>query len=259
MTENDAFKGSLKVLDLFEEGRKFTLDLLKENERLRLVIAGLRNEDHDAGVPAAAPDAGELKERIKLLEEENAQLKTKIGKLERKFTEAEAENREFAERYSQVERQNSDLVSLYVAGYSLHSTVKRDDVLQTIKEIVINMIGSEHFGLFDYDEETKKLVLIEQMGMEGDPGVVVAHVDHPAGKALASGETYIAPKQDVSLKRNPPAACVPFKVNEKVTGMLIIEELLVQKPGFLSVDFELFKVLSTQGAAALQLSNKMGN
>ena len=54
MTENDAFKGSLKVLDLFEEGRKFTLDLLKENERLRLVIAGLRNEDHDAGVPAAA-------------------------------------------------------------------------------------------------------------------------------------------------------------------------------------------------------------
>ena len=47
MTDKPARDSSMRILELFEEGRKFTEDLLRENERLRAANAQARAELRD--------------------------------------------------------------------------------------------------------------------------------------------------------------------------------------------------------------------
>ena len=82
---------------------------------------------------------------ITQLEEENRILKER-------YKEVEAENRDFASRYVEVEEENNNLANLYVASYQLHSTLDFKEVVRTILEIVINLVGSDQFAIFDYSQ-----------------------------------------------------------------------------------------------------------
>ena len=72
MTHKNTINSSLKVLKLFEEGKKLTEDLLKENERLRYSLAALRNEKKDLEKKYITVNIPHLQERVRLLEDEIA-------------------------------------------------------------------------------------------------------------------------------------------------------------------------------------------
>ncbi len=58
-----------------------------------------------------------------------------------------------------------------------------------------------------------------------------------------------APEREKDL-----TACIPLKVDGKVTGALALFRLLPQKQGFEAVDHELFDLLATHAATALHAS-----
>ena len=62
-------------------------------------------------------------------------------------------------RFAEVEQLNSNLANLYVASYRLHGSLARADVLSTLQEIVINIIGSEKFAVFEWDDGTPRVTL----------------------------------------------------------------------------------------------------
>src|SRR5207253_3021793 len=64
----------------------------------------------------------------------------------------EEESRSFSARYVEVEQQNTNLANLYVASYQLHGTLDRDRIIEALKEIVINLIGSEELAIFEVRE-----------------------------------------------------------------------------------------------------------
>src|SRR5436305_15297784 len=70
----------------------------------------------------------------------------------------EEESRNYSARYVEVEQQNTNLANLYVASYQLHGTLQRDRVLGALKEIVINLIGSEELVIWEVDRELGALV-----------------------------------------------------------------------------------------------------
>jgi len=105
-----------KVLQLFEQGKQFTEELLQENEKLRRIITGLRAEKQDLEGQYVKVDGPRMREKIELLESELRLLREENEDLKGQFVSVEDENREFADRYVEVERQNSDLVHLYVAS-----------------------------------------------------------------------------------------------------------------------------------------------
>jgi GAF domain-containing protein len=69
---------------------------------------------------------------------------------------------------------------------------------------------------------------------------------------FTSGESQIEEKGDPS-KGGPdrPAAVIPLVVDERVVGVIAIFSTLAQKTRFDAVDFELFRLLGQQAAAAL--------
>jgi len=256
MTDRNPRDSASRVLELFEEGRKFTEDLLKENERLRSAVVQARNEVSDMQNQYIKVEVVHIQRRLASMEEEMQSLRAENAKLKSQFHLVEDENREFADRYVQVERQNSDLVSLYVASQRLHSTLNYDEVVTIVKEIVINLVGSEDFAIYVVDAPAARLVLVGQEGMEGvaEPSVVVG--TGALGQCVQSGQPFVLADGGPVHELGPePIACIPLKVGDDVVGVIAIHTLLGQKQGFRAVDLEMFELLGAHAATALYSSS----
>ncbi|HKS25986.1 MAG TPA: GAF domain-containing protein [Thermoanaerobaculia bacterium] len=234
-----------KFLELFNKGKEFTEELLRENQRLRYRLASLETEQGGA----SAEEVQRLRAEIQQLTDENR-------RIQERFREVEEENKDFANRYIEIEEQNNNLANLYVASYQLHSTLDFKEVIQIVQEIVINLIGAEAFAILLLDEKTNDLRAI---ACEGED--VVAGIENLSarlgegilGGVAKTGESYYI-NQDVEGGRitlEKPLAAVPLKIKEHVIGLIAIYKLLQQKDSFSAVDYELFSLLAAHAATAI--------
>lgn len=231
-----------KFLEIFNKGKEFTEELLRENQRLRYRVAELETEQ--SGL--TAEELERLREQVKQLAEENK-------RMEERFREVEKENRDFASRYHEIEEQNNNLANLYVASYQLHSTLDFKEVIQIVQEIVINLIGAESFAILLLDEETRELRTIAYDGeMPGLESISVRSGDGVIGWVAMSGESYYVDdveNAEVTLQR--PLAVVPLRIKHQVIGLIVVYRLLQQKDAFTAVDYELFSLLAAHAATAI--------
>ena len=234
-----------KFLELFNKGKEFTEELLRENQRLRYRLAAIETEQGDA----TAEEIQRLRAEIQQLTEENR-------RIQERFREVEEENKDFANRYIEIEEQNNNLANLYVASYQLHSTLDFKEVIQIVQEIVINLIGAEAFAILLLDEKTNDLRAIACEGEDVVSGIenLSARLgDGILGGVAKTGESYYI-NQDVEGGRvtlEKPLAAVPLKIKEHVIGLIAIYKLLQQKDSFSAVDYELFSLLAAHAATAI--------
>jgi len=242
MTEEKAEK----FLELFNKGKEFTEELLRENQRLRYRLASLET----GTTPGFDEEVQRLRAEVQQLTEENR-------RIAQRYKEVEEENKDFASRYIEVEEQNNNLANLYVASYQLHSTLDFREVIQIVQEIVINLIGAESFAILLLDEKTNELKTIASEGEDVMPGIETISTrlgDGVLGSVAKTGESYYI-NQDledggrVTLER--PLAAVPLKIKEHVIGLVVIYKLLQQKDSFSAVDYELFSLLAAHAATAI--------
>jgi nitrate/nitrite-specific signal transduction histidine kinase len=235
-----------KFLEIFNKGREFTEELLRENQRLRYRVAELETEQ--SGL--TAEELQRLRDQIKHLAEENK-------RMQKRFAEVEEENRDFASRYMEIEEQNNNLANLYVASYQLHSTLDFREVIQIVQEIVINLIGAEAFAILLMDEKTNELRTIADEGDDVMPGLSRISLklgEGILGQVAQTGESYYVNRDaaegaEVTLQN--PLAAVPLKIKDHVIGLIVIYKLLQQKDAFTAVDYELFSLLAAHAATAI--------
>ncbi|HLG13764.1 MAG TPA: GAF domain-containing protein [Blastocatellia bacterium] len=241
------FSKSEELLEMFRKGRAFTEELMYENERLRYRIVQLEKEKMDL--------SGTLMREVERLRLENSQMAQKLDFLDGRYQEIEAENKDFAQRYVEVEEQNESLANLYVASYRLHSTLDPLEVVECIKEILVNMVGTEEFGLYVVDEESSELVLA---GCEGEIAQRlergrVAFGDGLEGMVAQSGEPFFT---DDAGEGGEVCACIPLKIKERVVGVIAMYKLLPHKMGLSALDHKLLELLAGHAATAL-VSSKL--
>jgi GAF domain-containing protein len=164
----------------------------------------------------------------------------------------EQEHRAIASRLVEMERQNAHLGSLFVACHQLLGCVDREDVLTTIQEIVVNLIGSEELAIFECRDG--RLQLAACRGLERNVYQQIPIDAGKIGRAATSGRAWIA--GDASSDAETPiesglSACVPMRLDGRVIGVIAVFRLLPQKNGFSRVDLELFDLLGVQAATAL--------
>jgi len=241
-----------EFLQIFKKGEEFTQELLKENERLRykLVQVEEQNRAHQAKGEGNFPpseDVKALQNKLAVLEEENRRL------MER-YREVELENKDFAEKYIEVEQENNNLANLYVASYQLHSTLDFSEVLKTVLEIIMNLVGAEKFTIMLLDEKSSKLTAVASEGVENEAVPVVAMGEGRIGEVAQSGDSYFM-EEDISSVTGEdltrPMVCIPLSIKEHVIGVIVIYTLLVQKNKFTEVDYELFSMLAGHAATAI--------
>ena len=246
-------RGESRIQGLFKRGKEFTEDLIKENKNLRLLVTKIKTEKKDLEDRFIDDNITYLQQKVDVMEQEVQRLKLENQSLREQFLFVEDENREFAERYHQVEKQNSDLISLYVASYNLHSTLNYDKVIGSLKEIVINLIGSETFGVYLLQKNENHFSLVDGAGLDrGVPSSIP--LEEPSAKAvMSSGQAMIDSEAGGDPAADPPnpIACIPLKVDDRVVGVVGIYGLLVQKKQFEDLDYELFELLGTHAGAAI--------
>jgi hypothetical protein len=174
--------------------------------------------------------------------------------LKERLEEIERESQSFSARYVEVEQQNTNLANLYVASYQLHGTLDRERVLGAIKEIVINLIGSEELAIWEIDRDFDAMVLIDSFGIDPAQWAGVP-LDSPGVISLvaATGESFIGGRSPVHVRGREEnlVACIPLKLDEQVIAVIAIFSLLQQKSGLEALDYELFDLLASHGATAL--------
>lgn len=173
--------------------------------------------------------------------------------LEEKVRELRAEQQNLLERCVSVEDQNATLTTLYVACQRLHSTLNWSEVLQTVREIIANLVGCEEYVLFNLGDDGW-LRRVDSFGVATELYEKVLPGHGLIGRSLETGETYLAGESDGSAATLMDAnltACVPLKRNGVVTGAIALFRLLPQKFELQPLDRELFRLLETHLATAL--------
>ncbi len=246
---NDRNERGEAVLAIFQRGAEFTRELLDENVRLRRELGDM--EIRNCQAAQSDDEWSKLREELgSKIEELEGQNQSMIDQLR----SVESENLEFAERYVEIEEENNNLANLYVASYQLHSTLDVDEVVKTILEIVINLIGAEVFAVYACDDTSD---LLAAVACEGD--LVTAFPDLTigegfVGKSVAEGEVVLSDSMDAGgmpSEGGAPVVSIPLRVEDQPVGAIVIYKLLQQKDGFNALDGELFSLLAGHAATAI--------
>jgi hypothetical protein len=226
-----------------QEGtRRLVHEVIADADNARRLVATLRTENVL------------LEEKLLAAREELDRYRREHLKLERDLLEIESRNRQFAQEFADVELQHSNLASLYVASYRLHETLSRPALFDAIQEIVANLVGSEQLAVFELDDSGTALRLASANGVEAavyerlpcDGGVI--------GRTVRDGAVWIAaekPDPDLRPEEADLTACVPLRLEGRVTGAIAIFRLLPQKEALGELDRELFDLLAVHAGMAL--------
>ncbi|MEO8033339.1 MAG: GAF domain-containing protein [Acidobacteriota bacterium] len=232
MKENENSPGSYvdKVRD--DTGR-YVRQLLKEHEDLRVVFAQLENEN------------ARMREEASKLRQDLDSRRREEQALHERLMAIREESQDYLRRFSELESNNANLANLYVASYQLHGTLDREAVLNAIQEIVVNLVGSEQFGVFEGNASSLSLTC--SVGIDDLTIARSREKDSTVWSGALAGQAYIrGSESDDGL-----VACIPLKLDEEVTGVIAIFALLPHKPGLEPLDHELFDLLATHAATAL--------
>jgi regulator of replication initiation timing len=231
MAENETGHGGY-VDKVREDMQRYVKKLLSENEALRTTLVEVESENARLAYERAA------------LRRDLEEHQSRETNLQQRLAEVRGASEQYMHQFTLMEQHNTNLANLYVASYQLHGTLDRTAVLAAIEEIVVNLVGSEKFAIFEcYDDSRLELV--------GSFGVDEAHTAEalmPGSRVLrtvASGDPVILPPEGDVI------ACVPLKLDGRVTGVVAIYGLLSHKSSLEQLDYELFDLLASHAATAL--------
>jgi hypothetical protein len=197
------------------------------------------------GKPTAGQMAA-LRKRVEKLEREKSELAERLKHVEE-------ENRDFANQCVQAQEQSEAVNNLYVASHRLHATLDAMEVMQIIKEILIELVGAEEFGILLLEKKRNALRLVEGEGAEERlPSEFVPTGGGVIGEVATSGEAFFfEPKTPAEMGSGLPLAAIPLQMNGSSVGVIVIYKLLSHKVGFSAIDHDLLQLLAAHAASAL--------
>lgn len=130
----------------------------------------------------------------------------------------------------------------------------RDEVVRTIREIVINLLGCEEFALFHRPRPDGPLQLLSSMGIDPGPLREIELERGLIGGAATSGQLWraglAAPAAPLPHEEEL-TACLPLLVDGRLVGALALFALLPHRPALGASDAALLSLLGREAAVTL--------
>ena len=219
------------------------------------------------GPDRAQTDSGTEADLATVSADRIAELEAELRAVRRECEIKRRQLEELAAQYKRRDRKNVELqeeydvlANLFVANYQLHGSVRREDVLGAIEEIIINLIGSEELVIFQVDREREALVPLSILGVDPAPFERVELGRGIIGRTAVTEQIYVGDEEVAKLAEPYEAsltACVPLRMHGKVTGAIAVFGLMQQKraEGLARVDHELLGFLAAHAGTALYCSD----
>jgi len=227
--------------DLFRRTKELTIELMRDNEQLRVQNLLLERQKMEADQRFDNSRLGK----------ENEQLKAELEMLNARLADIEKKSQKFRRRYEDIEQYNMALSNVYIAANQLHSTLDFTAVVKMAEEILWNFVASPCFAIFLRDEKTSDLKLVGGQGIDGRfPSDVIHEPQGMIAEALNDGMSLFVE----GVTSADPLACVPLKIEDRVVGLVTVYEIEAHKEGLSDLDKELFELLANQTATAMTSS-----
>jgi nitrate/nitrite-specific signal transduction histidine kinase len=208
-------------------------------DRARFLLEIMRSEAARPAVtaPVADPTSGAGQAHIAALEAE-------VGVLEARVISAE--------------QQNERLMRLYVASFQLHATLDPAEVLASISEIVVNLVGADRFVLLLSDPSGGPASILLRQGFDEElseralmtfAGRHYAGGDEQVDATLADGRLRWGEGQGKAA--SPVLATIPLNVNGRTVGAIALLRLLGHRRELGADEREMFDLLAAHAASAL--------
>lgn len=240
-----------RVLEALHHERRALRSLLQDHRRLQEQNAELAGQLMDL----PWNDPGDTC-RCSLEASENARLAEMQTELERsdiRYRLLKSENTGFVDRCQKLMAENNNLSKLYIASHRLHSTLQIREVLQTISEIMLNLVGAEVHAIFFHDERARHLLPVLAMGFNGSQPEKVPLGEGAVGRSVLSEKNYctLEPPEDGTMSPDRPLVVIPMKFRDRLLGAIAVYRLLSHKPELTDVDHALFDLFATHAAMAI--------
>jgi len=209
--------------------------VLLEEEVESSRAASVENAELRAALDRSRKDSFRLTQQLEGLRYQVDRQRALETALMEQLAQMESANRDFSARYHEVEQCNCSLANLYVASYRIHGSLERAQVEAAIHEVLVNLVGTEQFAIFERNAETDQLVATSSLGIDGASLTDPPRPPAAVVETLRSGETYVAQSTDAD-EEDRPVACIPLKVGADVRGVIAVFRLLGHKPQLEPVD-----------------------
>jgi signal transduction protein with GAF and PtsI domain len=163
-----------------------------------------------------------------------------------------------------LEQRSLRLTRLCVTNYRLLETLDHDKIIKAITEVVVTIIGSEQYAVFESDADANGLHLVASEGLDETALASISTTDGIIGQTVRSGDLYISDYAVAASRAEPPPAgsisdeqltvCVPLRVAGSLMGVVAVYGLLEHKREFETSDLDVLRLLSSQAATALYCS-----
>ncbi len=224
----------------FENGRQIAGELVQEIEAARRRLQELENDNTRLRMQLKSDTAiRELLQKIETLEEERQALLIHSE-------EAERQARVELARAAATESELANLASLYVASSQLHASLDPREVIQTMGQLLLQFVGAGAYAIYTAHGRDLLPVMSEGVAIEQ---LRVERVGEGAiGSCFMVQDVVATPE---GKNDNEPIATVPLRIGDEPVGCVAVFALLEQKATLQDADFELLRMLATQGATAL--------
>jgi len=182
---------------------------------------------------------------VQKLIDENERLGRRLAALERNTP---ADLNQLRERARELESENEKLANLYVASYRLSGTEGLVATLEVVREVIVNLVGSEDFALLvrQHDSSEHRAVLSNGPLAKRAPSEILR--DPRVAEALRLGVLQVEAGVPAS---GTITAAIPMVVGGRQVGVLVVGNLLPQKSELATLDLEIFELLGQQLAGRL--------
>jgi hypothetical protein len=227
--------------DLFRRTKELTIELMRDNEQLRVQNLVLERQKIEA----------EQRLDQSRLGKENEQLRNELEVMNQRVAEMEQKSQKFRRRYEDIEQYNMALSNVYIATNRLHSTLDFTAVVKMAEEILWNFVASPSFAIFLRDDKSSDLKLVGGQGIDGRFPSDVLH--DPTGMIAECANNGVSLFiEDITAAE--PLACVPLKIEHRIVGVVAVYRIEEHKGGLSNLDKELFELLANQTATAMTSS-----
>jgi hypothetical protein len=145
-----------------------------------------------------------------------------------------------------------DMMKLLVTVRAMIESRDAGAALESLEDILVNVIGSDEFTVYSIDPRDRVLVPIAGTGEFVRPSDSVSLDGSWLGEVVQSGSVLVTGERPPQDQRHADvAAVVPLKVLDRVVGAIVIASLLPQRELLGACDREILGLLGVYAATAI--------